>query len=418
VAEGLDQAADAFRNEIAPASGRPRDDGGRFASTSRPEPMFEPRPVEGDEKTGDVRDGGEDARLAARERRVADGWTDERQGARQTAAETEGKSGERSVERRGQERSDAAADFGHLGDLAEQERRGPEGELDQDAQGPDGKPKPAGDEGDAEGASEQDAEAENWQISLNGQPVEQLEVTVDGKPTAVSLDECVKGYIREATFHQRMSKVAEARQAVEAEANGVVQSRQAYAQKLEYLQRVLNTLTPPQPDWDKEFAVDPRGAHEKQKAYAQIYGQIQWAADEMAREQTQHSQEYDQKAQKYAIDQFTQFVVDANIRDEQALQSEMSLMRSYGKLRGFQEGELATVYDKRMLLVLRDAALYHQSTKDKPKPVVPGKGRSLAPGVATPIGNATRRSLDEAMNKLAKTGRTDDAALVFQRLIR
>lgn len=411
MADGIDQAADAFRNEIAPASGRPRDDGGRFASTSsRPEAMFEPRPVEGDEKTGDVRDGGEDARLAARERRVADGWTDQRQGdfgqrGRQTAAETEGEGGERSVERGRQERGDAAADFGHLGENAEPERLGPEGERGQDAEGQDGKPGPEGDEGDAEGTSEPDTSPK-------------YEVTVDGQTMEVSLNEALRGYVREQTFHQRMSKVAEARQAVEQEASGVVQSRQAYAQKLEYLQRVLNTLTPPQPDWDREFAQDPRGAHEKQKAYASIYGQIQWAADEMQREQAQHVQEYDRNAQKYAVDQFTQFVVDANIRDEQALQSEMSQMRAYGKLRGFQEGELATVYDKRMLLVLRDAALYHQSTKDRPKPVVPGKGRSLAPGVATPIGNATRRSLDEAMTKLAKTGRTDDAALVFQRLIR
>jgi hypothetical protein len=76
------------------------------------------------------------------------------------------------------------------------------------------------------------------------------------------------------------------------------------------------------------------------------------------------------------------------------------------------------VYDKRMLLVLRDAARYHQATANKPKPVIPGNGKTLAPGVATPIGNATRRSLDEAMSKLAKTGRTDDAAQVFQRLIR
>ena len=78
MADGLDEAADLFRNEIAPGSASPRDESGRFSSTAqRPEPLFEPRPLEGDEKTGDTRDGGEDPRLKAIERRVADGRAEE-----------------------------------------------------------------------------------------------------------------------------------------------------------------------------------------------------------------------------------------------------------------------------------------------------------------------------------------------------
>ena len=78
MAEGLDGAAQAFAQEISPGSDRPRDESGRFSSTAqRPEPLFQSRPLEGDEKTGDTRDGGEDTLLAARERRIADGWLDE-----------------------------------------------------------------------------------------------------------------------------------------------------------------------------------------------------------------------------------------------------------------------------------------------------------------------------------------------------
>ena len=67
-----------FRQEIAPGSERPRDESGRFSGTSsRPEPLFEPRPLEGDEKTGDTRDAGDDERLKAIERRVADGRGEE-----------------------------------------------------------------------------------------------------------------------------------------------------------------------------------------------------------------------------------------------------------------------------------------------------------------------------------------------------
>ncbi len=95
MADGVDGAADAFRTAIAPGS-QPRDTGGRFASTpSRPETMFNPRPIEGDPLTGDTRDGGEDARLAAAERRIADGRAEEgdenvRSRTRRAPAEGEG----------------------------------------------------------------------------------------------------------------------------------------------------------------------------------------------------------------------------------------------------------------------------------------------------------------------------------------
>ena len=200
--EGLDQASSAFQAAINPQASQPRDTGGRFQSVSRPEPMFEPRPVEGDEKTGDARDAGDDPRLLERERRIADGRADERderdegpvrRRAGEEAAEGEGEGGERSLQQRGKERGDAGPDDGHETDEGKE-------------------PKP-----DGEGEGEADEQGEKWALTLNGQPVEKLEVTVDGEDRPVSLDECVKGYIRTETFHKRMSQVDQARQHIEAE---------------------------------------------------------------------------------------------------------------------------------------------------------------------------------------------------------
>ena len=369
MADGMDEATQAFATELNPqAPPKPRDSGGRFASTKAPEPMFEPRPVEGDPLTGDVRDGGEDRRLKEREQRVADGRPE--------------------VEH----------------DDAPPTRLGPEDEdaNDNTETGNDNE-KPEGEEGEGEEAEDKGPK---------------YEVTVDGQVQEVSLQEALKGYIREATFHQRMNKVAEARQVVEYEAAQTLATRDQYVQGLQYLQNVIATLTPQQPDWDREYAVNPHAARQAQKAHEQIHGVMNWVAQQMQHEAATRAQEHEAKSARYAVEQFSSFVQDANIPDEKALQSEMSLMRSYGKHRGFAEGELATVYDKRMLLVLRDAAKYHQMMSRTPKAVIPGKGKTLTPGVATPVGNATRRSLDEAQQRLAKTGRLDDATTVFQRLLR
>jgi hypothetical protein len=401
VPEGLDQASSAFQQAINPQAGQPRDNGGRFAATSaKPEPMFEPRPVEGDELTGDTRDAGDDPRLLERERRIADGRANEgdddegpeRGRPGEEAGEGEGEGGERPLQRRGEKRGDAAADDGHDPDKGKK----PEGEGEDD--GPD--------------------QGEKWALTLNGQPVEKLEVTVDGEEQPVSFDECVKGYIRQETFHKRMSQVDQARQAVEQEAGNVGQARGAYQQKLTYLDTLIAQMTPEEPNWDAEFQTDPAAAHRKQKTYAEIYQKRHWIDSELQRTAAETQAEYDRRSKDFAINQFTDFVREVKIPDEKALTETLTLMRSYGRKEGFSEKELAETYDKRMLRVLRKAALYDKGQSDKPKALIPGKGKTLTPGVATPVGNVTRRHIDEAQNRLAKSGRIDDAAQVMARLIR
>lgn len=393
--EGLDQAADAFRTEIAPVADRSRDEAGRFTSTTaRPEPIFGERPFEGQDRTQSTR---EDQRLAERERRIADGRAEEGDEERLRDAPARDRQ--------------AAGDGEHGGDEGKPERIEGQEPDDQNAQ--------ERDEGaDAEGTSEQDAESHFKITTLDGKPVEKFEIQVDGQPLEVSLDEALRGYVREKTFHQRMNKVAEARQAVEGEAAQTAQVRQHYIQQCEHVAKVLQEVLPPQPNWDEEFQRDPRAAHERQKAYAAIYGKVHELNSQAQAAEAQARQEYDRKSQEYAVGQFTEFVTEANIPDEKVLNERLTRMRAYGRRMGFSEGELATVYDKRMLRVLDHAAKYDQAMAARPKAVIPGKGKTLTPGVATPAGNATRRSLDDAQQRLAKTGRLDDAASVFQRLLR
>ena len=423
MAEGVDSAAQAFERAIDPAQtaderaaptqpatrrNDARDDAGRFAAVKeRPEPMFEMRIVEGDPETGDTSDGGDNSRLRQREREIADGRFDQRANreaadarqSRRAPAETEGDGGER---RRADaaERNDAAADDGYAGAADEQAGR------DAEAAGDEGAGEEAGGEHDA--ADEVDENS-------------QYEITVDGETHQVSLGEMRDGYIRTATFHSRLNKVNEHKQAVEQENARVTQLRDLYINGLTYLDQDIQALAPPEPDWDKEFEVNPAAANRKRKEYQIYYGKLNDIRAKRAWAIQNAREEHDRASAKYAIEQFTQFVEDHRrvIKDEPSLQRVIGGMRQTALAEGFNEQEVAGVYDKRMLNVLFKAWLYDKGMAVRPQAVLPGQGKSLVPGSARPVnGSAGRRNIDEAQKQLARSGRMEDATNFFQRFLR
>ena len=413
MSEAIDEAASAFAraidpsptaNETTPGARQPasrRDEAGRFTQVAeKPEPFLQIRMLEGDPETGDTSDAGDDPRLRQRERDIADGRFDERQDvqaqrqSRQAPTETERESRERRLAESGEERGRTAPDDGHPGA--------------DDEQG-DEETRAAGDEA---GEGEQgDDELEN----------SQFEITVDGTPQTVSLGELRDGYIRTATFHSRLNKVNERKQEVDQENARVIQMRDIYINGLAALDQDLQALAPTEPNWDEEYSKDPLGARRRQKEFeafhqklAQIRGHRAWAIQN-ARE------EHDRASAKYAIEQFTQFVGEHQklIKDEPTLQRVIGGMRKTALAEGFNEVEVAGVYDKRMLNILLKAWLYDQGMAVRPQAVLPGQGRSLVPGSARPInGSAGRRNIDEAQRQLARTGKLEDATVYFQRLLR
>ena len=416
MAEGLDGAAQAFAQEISPGSERPRDESGRFSSTAqRPEPLFEPRPLEGDEKTGDTRDAGEDPRLAERERRIADGWLDEgsdgenESQSRQPPAQAEGKSGERRLQPDGEKRGDAPADDGHPGTENEP--------ADEEGKKPD-------DEGDEDAA--------RWALTHDGKPVEKIEIDVGGETKQVSLQDVIKGYTEQETLAQRARQVEEYARTFEQQSTQVAQeigqARQTYQQRLEYLGRVMADLYPKELNWEAEYSADPKAAHQKEQVFKHVRGRMEMIAGEMQREQSQTKAQYEAQAQAeaqqtaaYADWGKQEFKRRTGIADTATLNNEFSAMRKHAlEVYGFNEHEIGTVFDPRMLHVLRDASEYRRMMANKPRPVMHDKGRTLAPGSARPInGSAARRGIDDALKNQARTGGSIDAtAAVFEKLLR
>jgi len=398
--EGLEEVSNAFSQELNrdPNQGTvpARDDRGRFQSTSKPEHMFAERQVEGDPLTGDTSDGGEDARLRAREERVNGEpfdsqrrLSDRRESVRRPLSSSENE--------------------GHPRTTTEQGVDG-EGESEQhdsDLEGIDPDAETEAEPTDAERDAERDAEAGP-----------KYEVNVDGETREVSLREALDGYIRTETFHSRMNGVNSAAQTVDQEARRVAAMRDQYIQRTAQLEEEIGALLPKQPNWDEEFNRDPKAAHALQKQYEAVYGKIDEIRQNRARAVQEQQAEVSRGTEAYAKNEFARFVTDCKIPDEPALKKEIQAMRKTALAAGFSEQEVATVYDSRMLKILRKASKYDRIVAARPKPVIPGKGKTLSPGSAPRIGTASRKGIDDAQRRLANSGKIEDAAVVFGKLIR
>jgi hypothetical protein len=362
----LEDAAFSFEREIAPAS-QPRDVRGKLVETStKPESMFSPREIEGDAVTGDTRDGGDNERLRAREKAVADG-RNEREG--------------------------------------ELSKRDSKGEVE--------RPQDGEDDGDAEegqrGELEADAEDDG----------ERYEVIVDGKTQEVSLQEALRGYVREATFHQRMEQLNDVQRQIDVDLGNLNQNWKMWNKaKADFEEDVVN-ITPKEPDWDVEFSRDPQNAFALQKIHNKIKSDLAKSRQARAEREALQSQENDRRVQKYAVDGFQQFVMNhiKELSDKPTLERNLKSMRRTALAAGFSDYEVTTVYDPRMLTILYKASRFDRMTATQPRAVVSGKGKTLTPGAATPLsGNARRSGLDEAQRRLAQTGKLDDAEQVFRKM--
>ena len=366
--EELDKAAEAFTTEIAPPT-RPRDQGGKFVQTvDKPEPMFGEREIEGGSDAGD------DGRRRSKEVEVRRGRETDRDDVHGAKPESPARIGAHDDDE--PELTDEERAVAEAGDTEVSER------------------KPRDDED------------------------EKYEVVVDGHPQEVTLGEALNGYIRQETFHRRLTELTALRNALEEDHQRQQANWTLMMQAKEAYENDVRTMMPPEPNWDHEFLVNPQEAHRQQKIYQGLYAKLAQSQAERAQMAQIQAQEADRRLEKYAVDGFSRFVFDSKIADKPALEKEISSMRRTAFAAGFSEQEVATVYDPRMLAILRKASKYDRMmAAAKPRAEVPGKGRTLTPGAATPLGNAPRRGLDEAQRRLASSGRLDDAAEVFRRIL-
>jgi hypothetical protein len=264
----------------------------------------------------------------------------------------------------------------------------------------------------AEEQSEDDEESEEQE-----QP-QTFTVRVDGKEVDVTLDELQKGYSRTQDYTRKTQQIAEVRKQVEQETQAVRAERQQYAQLLGALQAQLQ-VSEPQVDLERLYNEDPiewvrqkEVLRERQeKAYA-IQAEQQRLSYVGQQEQQRAMQEH-LESQKDAL-----LAALPEWKDPKKAKAEKALVLESAKSVGFSDEDLKSVYDHRLVLLLRKAAMYDQmvSKRQGIKPVVNNGPRPAKPGAAGRVSTTTEST--RAKQRLAKTGRVDDAASAIELLLR
>jgi hypothetical protein len=270
----------------------------------------------------------------------------------------------------------------------------------------------APDEETSEEQSEEEEETEEKE-----QP-QTFTVKVDGKEVSVTLDELQKGYSRTQDYTRKTQQIAEVRKQVEQETQAVRAEREQYAQLLGALQTQLQS-SEPQVDLERLYHEDPiEWVRQKEvmRERQEKLGAIQSEQQRLS-QVAQYEQQRAMEAQ-FASQQEALLAALPEWKDPKKAKAEKALVIESAKAAGFSDEDLKSVYDHRLVLLLRKAALFDQmvSKRQGIKPVVNNGPRTAKPGAAGRVSTTTEST--RAKQRLAKSGRIDDAASAIELLLK
>lgn len=270
-----------------------------------------------------------------------------------------------------------------------------------------------GEEGDEEEEEDPDEEDGEKDPALR----QKYAILIDGEEAEVSVAEALKGYTRTQTFHKRMSKLSEASAAINTEAEALIADRKTLAQKYEDLAKEMESVIPPEPNWDEEYRKDPVRARAMEKQYQGIKSKIVETREKRDAAFKEATEKEAKRVAELGDIEFRKFAVAARWKNEKQANADLAAMRRTGTSVGFTDADIDSVIDSRMLLVLNKAAKYDAIMAAKPRPVKTGKTSTRTNGAPSaerrpsPTGVQGRTTLKPGQNSI------DAAADVFLREI-
>jgi hypothetical protein len=306
---------------------------------------------------------------------------------------------------------DAANSFLGLMDAAE----APEGQVEAQSEQPE---EDLVSEDEAEYEQEDGEQEESDEEPVEEEEEQRFSVKVAGEEKELTLSELKSLAQQGADYTKKTQQVAEQRKALEAEAQAIEEAkylRDAYAQRLQAMEQLLNT---PEQNEDLEYLKesDPIGYAVRVAEKQQQREQLQAVQAERQRIAEQQQAEYAQQLQGYLAQQAEQLTkVLPEYSDPVKGEALRTELRSFAKSSlGFSDQELSMVRDSRQVLALHKAMLYDKLQQAKPNV---NKRVSEAPKTIK-SGNGVKPTTSENMKRqqqqLKQTGRVRDAAKLFE----
>ena len=260
---------------------------------------------------------------------------------------------------------------------------------------------------------------EESEDSEEEKPDQTFTVKVDGTEVTVTLDELQKGYSRTQDYTRKTQQIAEIRRQVESEAEAIRAERSQYAQLLGALESQVQQAAQPNIDWDRLYQEDPIEWVRQKEVMRENQAKSQAIQFEQQRLMQISQQEQAEQMQSFLAQQQDELLkVLPDWKDPNKAKKEKELLIDFGQKAGFSTDELKNIFDHRVVNVLRKAALYEQmmGKRQSIKPVTNNGPRPAKPGAAGRV--STTNEATRAKQRLAKTGRVQDAASAIELLLK
>jgi len=273
------------------------------------------------------------------------------------------------------------------------------------------------DEEELEFDDDEDGEEETEVEEVEEQPV--YRVTVDGSEIEVTQDELINGYSRQQDYTRKTQELANQRKTIEEQSKELSQRDALYKQLLPKMEAELQASMVDEPDWktlvDEDTVAYVREQqiwNEKKEKLEATKAERQRLEKEAYEEQQKQLVQFVQEGQKKLLEIVPEW------KNAEVAQKEKLAIRDYGiNVLGYAPQEMDAIYDYRALLGLRNAWLNSKTVEaTKKKPTQKAPARVARPGTTTR--KKTVAPVKRAKQVLAKTGKVQDAAKVFEQFLK
>lgn len=279
----------------------------------------------------------------------------------------------------------------------------------------------ASEQAQSEEQSEEPAEESETEEETGSEPQPPADdtpvtVKVNGEDVQVTLHELKRGFLREQDYTRKTQELSEQRQAVRQERDdyaryiGLLKEKLAGERDL-YTEQELADLRYTDPaEWAARSRENDNWRVQRQQQIRLIEQEQERVRSEQAEEARTAFIETVQAENARLLEALPEW------RDDAKREAELAELRQHLGKMGFGPEELSMVADHRLVLLARDAMLYRKAATRVPAAVQKAREVALRPGAKSQAPSKVS-DVTRAKQRLAKTGRVDDAAAVIERLM-